>query len=81
MTAKPNKADFGQVFATNPSEKKQVDIKPKETRPRQVSFYIPGLAQIQLKILAIQARTTQQALILDGINEVFKKHGLPTIAM
>lgn len=79
MTAKPKEADYSNLFKkVAPPEKKQAEDKPK--KPRQVSFYIPDLAFIQLKTLAAEERTTQQALILDGLNEVFKKHGKPPIA-
>jgi hypothetical protein len=78
MAAKPQEADVSNLFKRVVPEKKQADAKAK--KPRQVSFYIPDLAFIQLKTLAAEERTTQQALILDGLNEVFKKHGKPPIA-
>ena len=47
MTAKPKEADLSDFFKKKAPEKKQAEDKPK--KPRQVSFYIPDLAFIQLK--------------------------------
>ena len=52
------------------------------TREGRVSlpFYVPVSARIQLKTLAAQLQTTNQDLLTEGLNEVFRKHSLPPIA-
>jgi hypothetical protein len=52
------------------------------TREGRVSlpFYVPVSARVQLKKLAAELQTTNQDLLTEGLNEVFRKHGLPPIA-
>jgi hypothetical protein len=52
------------------------------TREGRVSLpiYVPVSARIQLKKLAAELQTTNQDLVVEGINYVFKKHNLPPIA-
>jgi len=58
------------------------DSKRAATREGRVSlpFYVPVSARIQLKKLAAELQTTNQDLMTEGLNEVFRKHGLPPIA-
>lgn len=56
--------------------------KRASTREGRVSLplYVPVSARVQLKKLAAELQTTNQDLLTEGLNEVFRKHGLPPIA-
>jgi hypothetical protein len=45
-----------------------------------IGVYVPRLAHVQFKRLCLDLDTTQQQLVTDMLNELFKKHGLPPIA-
>lgn len=61
----------GQATAVN---------RPDRVGKKQMIFHMPEAAKKQLAMLAIEAETTQQALLSEALNDLFKKHGKPPIA-
>lgn len=47
---------------------------------KQTIFHMPEAAKKQLAILAIEYEQTQQALLSEALNDLFKKYGKPPIA-
>ena len=47
---------------------------------KQTIFLMPEAAKKQLAILAIETEQTQQALLSEALNDLFKKYGKPQIA-
>jgi hypothetical protein len=43
-------------------------------------FWVPIAAKRQLRVMAAESDTTQQALMRDALNMLFTKHGKPPIA-
>ncbi len=73
---------LGKMFETVPPDKAtEPSIKrPDRVGKRATLFQIPAPAKKQLAILAIERETTQQALLSEALNDLFKKHGKPPIA-
>jgi hypothetical protein len=53
---------------------------PSRIGKKPVIAYLSYEAAKQLKQLAVTTDQTVQALIIEGVNEVFQKHNKPTIA-
>lgn len=54
--------------------------KPKGTKGmKQIGFKISTAARRQLKDIANKKDTTQRKLILEGLNLLFKAHGMPPV--
>lgn len=51
--------------------------KAREGKKAIVGYYAPEMSQ-QLQDLAVSQERTMQAMLGDGLNLLFKKHGLPT---
>jgi hypothetical protein len=73
--------NLGKMFDTMPSDQ----APPKEKRldrvgKRAILFQLPAAAKKQLAILAIERETTQQALLSEAVNDLFRKHGKQPIA-
>jgi hypothetical protein len=47
---------------------------------RQIAAHFPEEVAWQLRELAVERRTTIQALIAEALNDLFQKHGRPEIA-
>jgi hypothetical protein len=56
----------------------------KTTGPRTgkkaAPFWMPAAAKKQLDFLTVEQDTTQQALLTEALNDLFKKYGKPPIA-
>ena len=61
-----------------PSSKAQA--RPDRAGKKQTIFHMPEAAKKQLAMLAIETDTTQQALLSEALNDLFKKHGKLPIA-
>jgi len=74
--------DLSKVFATlSPDKATELTYKrPDRVGKRATLFYLPAAAKKQLAILAIERETTQQALLSEALNYLFKKHGKQPIA-
>jgi hypothetical protein len=51
--------------------------KAREGKKAIVGYYSPEMSQ-QLQTLAVDQERTMQAMLGDGLNLLFEKHGLPT---
>jgi hypothetical protein len=47
---------------------------------RQIAAHFPEEVAWQLRELAVERRTTIQALMAEALNDLFQKHGRPEIA-
>jgi len=65
---------------------KEPDPLPTPPRPASregtspITVHFPMEVRDQLKIMAVEQRTTMQQLIADAFNDLFAKHGKPEIA-
>jgi len=73
---------LGKMFETLPPDKVTTlpEKRPDRAGKRATLFHIPAAAKKQLAVLAIERETTQQALLAEALNDLFKKHGKPAIA-
>jgi antitoxin-like ribbon-helix-helix protein len=67
-----------------PSEGAQVEdseanTKTARARPVQQTAYLPPLVHEQLRYVAYEERVKMHDLLLEGLDLVFKKRGLPSI--
>lgn len=71
-----------KMFDTTPPDKAATlpERRPDRAGKRATLFHIPAAAKKQLAKLAIDTDTTQQALLSEALNDLFKKHGKPAIA-
>ena len=81
MTKKDAPAVAAQPPATQPPQEGNL-VPVTRSRNRDKGLYIEVDADTRraLKGLAVELDTTVKALVLDGINEVFRRHGKPPIA-
>lgn len=81
FSAPPAKPTPGPEPAVAPmaDARKHVVAKTREGK-RNATAYLEAEAFQQLKLIAVREDTTVQALLLEGINEVFAKRGLSRIA-
>ena len=82
VTAK--RKNLGSMFSV-PDESATISTEQKQPRPdrvgkKQTIFHMPEAAKKQLAILAIECEQTQQALLSEALNDLFKKFGKPPIA-
>lgn len=79
--AKAKRQTLGKMFDSVPDNVPETTEKrPDRIGKRATLFQLPAAAKKQLAMLAIEQETTQQALISEAINDLFKKHGKPPIA-
>ncbi len=71
---------FSALFKEQPKPQKEMKRSGKDEEPRQVNLRLNESAKKQLDIMAIDHDTTRQALIIEAINDFFKKNGKPPIA-
>lgn len=81
--ARAKRPELGKMFSAVPQDKAIESLEGK--RPDRVGrkstiFQVPDAAKKQLAILAIEADKTQQALLSEALNDLFKKYGKPQIA-
>ncbi|MDD2466940.1 MAG: hypothetical protein PHI97_23340 [Desulfobulbus sp.] len=79
---KAKRQSLGSMFGT-PSEKVEAATqgkRPDRVGKKQTIFHMPDAAKKQLAILAIEAEQTQQALLSEALNDLFKKYGKQPIA-
>jgi hypothetical protein len=79
---KAKRKELTGMFDTVPKDKpvretvKRADREGKST----TIFQVPEAAKKQLAYLAIDESTTQQALLIEALNDLFRKYGKPPIA-
>ena len=82
--ATAKRKNLGSMFSV-PEEPATVSVDQKQPRPdrvgkKQTIFHMPEASKKQLAILAIECEQTQQALLSEALNDLFKKYGKPPIA-
>jgi hypothetical protein len=82
--AKPRAAlgifDKSPVETIAPVKTEESATRTDRTGKAAMPFWIPIAAKKQLRIMAAEQETTQQQLIADALNDLFKKYGKPPIA-
>ena len=57
------------------------EVEPNGRGPtRTVTLRLPEVVHEQLRELAFHSRRSQHALLMEGLNMVFERHGKPPIA-
>ena len=74
-----SKPTFGKIFDNKPPTKKTAVV-PDETPSKQILFRLNEAAKKQLDIIALENDTSRQALMVEAVNQLFKKSGKPQIA-
>jgi hypothetical protein len=79
---KAKRQNLRNVFATVPEDKATKPIEKVENGGGRKAklFQLPESAKKQLAILAIESEKTQQALLTEALNDLFRKYGKPEIA-
>ena len=64
------------------AEKQEKPSTPQRSRARkvQIPVYVMPEVRKQLKILCAETGRTQEDLLREALNDLFKKHGKPTVA-
>jgi hypothetical protein len=83
-TQKRAKLGSTGVFAEAPSAAEAAQA-PNPARPDRVGrvtlpFWTTEAARRQLRMMAAEHDTTQQGLLTEALNDLFRKHGKPPIA-
>lgn len=80
--SKAKRQELGTMFSVQ--QEKSVETKtesrPDRTGRKATIFQVPEAAKKQLAILAIETDKTQQALLSEALNDLFKKYGKQPIA-
>ena len=84
MTTKTKRQNLGSMFSV-PAISEKVETVTQGKRPdrvgkKQTIFHLPEEKKKQLAMLAIEVDQTQQALLSEALNDLFKKYGKPEIA-
>lgn len=79
------KAQQPEVTKADSTDSNQPEGRPRRagTRPagtKQIAGHFPAEVSWQLRELALERRTTVQALLAEALNDLFQKHGKPEIA-
>lgn len=81
---KGKRQSLGSMFsvpaAQDRAEQATEGKRPDRVGKKQTIFHMPEAAKKQLAILAIEAEQTQQALLSEALNDLFKKYGKQPIA-
>ena len=76
-TAAPEPAGTAQAARQDPA----APAKPKTRQAtKQIAAHFPEEVAWQLRELAVERRTTVQALLGEGLNDLFRKYGKPELA-
>lgn len=65
-----------------PASSQQVKPKPADWRSsrKQVPVYLTPATWKQLRLLSVDLETSMNALLIDGLDRLFKEHGLKSTA-
>jgi hypothetical protein len=80
LSEKLTKKDAPAVAAQLPPEANLVPVSRSRNRDKGLYVEVDADTRRALKGLAVELDTTVKSLVLDGINEVFRKNGKPPIA-
>lgn len=81
-TRKPPPPESDGAPKTEPEQGKPVRRRAstRASGTKQIAAHFPAEVAWQLRELAVEHRTTVQALIGEALNDLFQKHGKPEIA-
>jgi hypothetical protein len=78
------RAALSPAEAASPAPAEERKAEPRRLNPRvglkQIAGHFPPEVAWQLRELAVERRTTVQALLAQALNDLFQKHGKPEIA-
>lgn len=78
------RAALSPAEAASPAPAEERRAAPRRFNPRvglkQIAGHFPPEVAWQLRELAVERRTTVQALLAQALNDLFQKHGKPEIA-
>jgi antitoxin-like ribbon-helix-helix protein len=78
------RAALSPAEAASPAPAEERRAEPRRLNPRvglkQIAGHFPPEVAWQLRELAVERRTTVQALLAQALNDLFQKHGKPEIA-
>lgn len=79
---KAKRQSLGSMFSPQPETASPVvqGGRPDRVGKKQTIFHMPEAAKKQLAILAVEIEQTQQSLLTEALNDLFKKYGKPPIA-
>ena len=80
---KQNRAKLSSVFSDPKPEAKEAEQsteRPERAGQASMPFWVPIAAKRQLRVMAAENDTTQQAMMRDALNMLFTKYGKPPIA-
>lgn len=73
-----------EVFGKAPPPVVELEEKPRARPDRlgrtMLPFWVPLAARKQLRIMAAEIDTTQQDLMIEALNDLFRKYDKPPIA-
>jgi hypothetical protein len=62
------------------TEKEKPPVPPSRAGQRVVTFYVKPEAHKQLRLLGVEEGASVQDLMIDALNDLFRKHGRSIIA-
>jgi hypothetical protein len=86
MSKKPNLAAIVEAAGSTRRQPVPAPVPATQAKPRvrqatrQIAAHFPEEVAWQLRELAVERRTTIQALMAEALNDLFQKHGRPEIA-
>lgn len=80
--SKAKRQTLGKMFDSVPEDKaiEIIEKRPDRVGKKATLFQLPIAAKKQLAFLAIERETTQQALLSEALNDLFKKYEKQPIA-
>lgn len=82
---KQNRAKLSTIFDETKPSAPAIETTGRVDRPERAGqtpmpFWVPIAAKRQLRVMAAEGDTTQQALMREALNMLFAKYGKPPIA-
>jgi hypothetical protein len=74
----PKRGSLADFASMKPDETPEVTTPPKAVKGdphKGLTLRLPLAVWQQLKILSVEQQTTMHALLLQAVNDLFKKHG------
>jgi len=78
--AEPRTEEPGRAGETHQEPQPKVYVPPSRRNMKRVQGYFSARVKRQLKVLAAQEDKTEEELVGEALNMLFRTHGLPTIA-
>ena len=78
--SRPSLTTTGAFTKTAPASMTRPTSTGSRAGKKAAPFWMPAAAKKQLDYLTVEQDTTQQALLTEALNDLFKKYGKPPIA-